>query len=160
FRARIGHQSRARQIQLDFAPEHSHRRRRVDVGNPARILGQVVCLLVALKRPAASESLLDRLPLAVAGGGRYTLRPNETIEGTNMKTTRMTGAFLLASCLAVLAGCEGYDRHSTPPTDLSEPPREVAARARVERVNLAEDLEHMAQLRQDYLDQLTKLEKV
>ncbi len=62
--------------------------------------------------------------------------------------------------LAGLAGCEGWDRRNDAGIDLSAPPEIVTERMREQSANLADELEYMMQLRQDYLEQLTRLEQV
>lgn len=67
----------------------------------------------------------------------------------------------MGALLALLAaGCQDWDRKSTPPTDLSAPPEKVQARLRSENTDLPGLVEDMHRARKAYLEQLTRLEKL
>lgn len=67
--------------------------------------------------------------------------------------------WIVASALAV-AGCQDWNRHSTPPTDLSAPPAAVQARLKQENTDVPGQVEDMLRSRRAYLEQLTRLEKL
>jgi len=67
---------------------------------------------------------------------------------------------MLLPLIAIVTGCEGYDRTRPAPTDVHAPAKEVLQRNRTEGVNMADELEHMMELRQQYLDHLSRLEKL
>jgi len=58
------------------------------------------------------------------------------------------------------AGCQDWDRHSRPPTDLSQPPEKVAKRLKDEGADVASTVEDMMRSRKAYLEQLTRMEKL
>lgn len=66
----------------------------------------------------------------------------------------------LALLLCAAAGCEGWNRKSDPPRDLNEDSRAVVEKFRESGVNIADELEEMARLRQAYIEQLIRLEKL
>lgn len=77
-----------------------------------------------------------------------------------MRSTRISVAFFACLAATILTGCEGYDRTTPAPTDVTAPAKEVRQRHRSESINMADELERMMELRQQYLDHLARLEKL
>lgn len=75
-----------------------------------------------------------------------------------------SGRLLLSAlgCATALTlwGCEGYDRTKPAPVDTTEDAKTVRQRNRTDGSNPADELERMMELRQQYLDHLTRLEKM
>lgn len=68
-------------------------------------------------------------------------------------------AFVVAG-MTMAAGCQDWNRHSMPPTDLSQPPDKVQERLRDEGADVSASVEDMLRSRIAYLEQLKRLEKL
>lgn len=66
----------------------------------------------------------------------------------------------IAAGLLLLAGCQDWNRKSSPPTDLSQPPEKVREKLAAESPDLPGIVEDMHRSRKAYLEQLTRLEKL
>lgn len=65
-----------------------------------------------------------------------------------------------AAALLCLGGCQDWNRRTPPPTDLSEPPDQVAKRLKESGVDMPGSVEDMLRARKAYLEQLRRLEKL
>jgi hypothetical protein len=66
----------------------------------------------------------------------------------------------LFAIVLLISGCEGWDRSTDARIKLDEPPAEAAGRAYETDGHIADELERMAELREEYLGQLLHLERM